>query len=145
MHDVAARRQADVVNGRFNAILGSVDGAATPRRGSALVGGNATVFGNVVSVHETCGETRSGRLTKTIDPHCGPHSSSPSMERTYFVITDPTVSGSGAFLDAGNGSWTWNNPSDRRLKQDITPLTDVLRRVLELRPVFYRFKSSLMR
>jgi hypothetical protein len=45
---------------------------------------------------------------------------------------------------AGNGGYTgsWSAVSDRKLKENIQPLTDALSKVMQLKPVTYTFKTS---
>lgn len=49
-------------------------------------------------------------------------------------------SANGVYLDAGNTSWTSN--SDERLKTALTPITDALNKVSQLRSVIGRFKTD---
>jgi hypothetical protein len=48
--------------------------------------------------------------------------------------------GTGGYIYRGNGNYF--SLSDLRLKQDVRPLGGVLERVLQLRPVSYRFRSA---
>jgi trimeric autotransporter adhesin len=45
-----------------------------------------------------------------------------------------------AFVNPFNGSW--NSLSDMRLKKDITPVSPVLKKVLALKPAYYRYKHE---
>src|SRR4029077_5807524 len=52
----------------------------------------------------------------------------------------PTTGGTYGYIQRSSGNYF--SSSDARLKQDVNTLGSVLDRVLQLRPVSYRFKSA---
>jgi hypothetical protein len=93
-------------------------------------------FGNVVSngIH---GATIAGGGTFLGENQIGDHSATVGGGLSNTANGSATTVGGGHRTD-GN----YYSGSDERLKRDIAPLAGVLDRVLQLRPVSYRFRSA---
>jgi len=106
---------------------------------------------NNVAIGYNAGRNTVTNTTGDNNTFLGTHTHGPDSDAEYCIAIGYNVGGSNSTLTFGYsttdtrctaGATSWSNPSDERLKKDITTSTAGLSFINDLRPVTFKFKNE---